>query len=192
MLKKILKIIVWIIIILFVLLVLLILLSIGYKPYGEFREAKNDNLNKIKILTQAKPKELLLYRRKKLLNPSSSRIDICYVSYIKLDRNHDITPLKLQNDGFMQVKKSSCVANANNLADLIPQQSAPLFHYLGETKYDKKFLVYGSLKNLDITSISDTQTQIWHKAGYEIIFFPQKNIIRVNRLRFKCGFWTCN
>lgn len=160
------------------------------KPYREFMHARNDNLNEIRLLTENKPKELLLYRRKQHLDLSSSVSEICYVSYIALNSEHKITKLKLQNNGYKQIDKSFCVANSNNLANLKSTFAAPNFRYLGE----KTFLVFGSMKNLDISSISDTKTEIWHKKGYEIIFYPQKNIIQVNRLWSECfgPFGMCN
>ncbi|WBR53310.1 hypothetical protein [Campylobacter sp. CN_NE2] len=149
-----------------------------------FVNVRHNNLYEIRQLGNYNPKELLLYRRK--MPFKHDNIKICYVSYIKLDKKHDIVSSKLEQNGFVQVERSDCVADANDLANLNSSFITPNFHYLGTDAYKKMFLVYGSMKNLNITSISDTKIQIWQKKGYEIIFYPQKDIIRVNRFGFDC------
>ena len=158
-----LKLIKWVCILIVILFLLVILYIIAFyaissisKPYREFIGARHDNLEEIKMLSEAKPEELLLYRRKQHLDLSSSVSEICYVSYIALNSEHKITKLKLQNNGYKQIDKSFCVANSNNLANLKSTFAAPNFRYLGE----KTFLVFGSMKNLDISSIGDTKTEI--------------------------------
>ena len=191
--RLLLKLIKWVCILIVILILLLVLYIIAFytissisQQYREFIVARHVNLEEIRILSEAKPKELLLYRRKEHTNRSKSASDICYVSYIKLNKSHGITPSKLENHGYNQIEKTHCVADTNNLADLKSSFAAPNFSYLGHVKGNKEFLVFGSKKNLDITSISDTKTQIWHKKGYEIVLYPQENIIRVNRLWTEC------
>ncbi|MBQ9260224.1 MAG: hypothetical protein IJ187_10315 [Neisseriaceae bacterium] len=178
-----------------------LILYIIITPMGDFQAIQSDMSSKIKIFTHDDYKQLLMYRRKSKWNSTDSITSTCYVRFIQFHHSQ-LDASKLATNGFLSAKgyriidKSNCVAQTNNdLSKSTISFAAPFFSYLD----DKYILVYGSTKHLNVTALNKQEKQIWYKKEekgkeYEFIFYPQQNIIQINKQITKCsGFLgMCN
>ena len=93
-------------------------------------------------------------------------------------------------EGYELVSESDCIAQTKNLHEFKLSWAAPFYHYAGSREY----LIYGSIKNLNITAIVNDKRRIWHKKehesgqpsdyDHEVIFYPEFDLVQINTLGY--------
>ena len=189
---KVIKIVMLVIAILFLLLIAYIYLAIQISPLSKFPYVKDRDLAKFEALTNTKGETLLIYRKKSPPLSCSEKIQtcICYAHFIKADKPFILTQQKMLQEGYEFVSKSDCIAETTNLHEFKLSWAMPSYHYAGSREY----LIYGSIKNLNITAIVNDKRRIWHKKehewgqpidyDHEVIFYPEFNIVQINTLGY--------
>ena len=147
---------------------------------------------KFEALTNTKGETLLIYRKKSPPLSCSEKIQtcICYAHFIKADKPFTLTQQKMLQEGYEFVSKSDCIAETANLHEFKLSWAMPSYHYAGSREY----LIYGSIKNLNITAIVNDKRRIWHKKehewgqpddyDHEVIFYPELNIVQINKMGY--------
>ena len=158
----------------------------------DFSYIENKNLAKFEALTNTKGETLLIYRKKSPPLSCSEKIQtcICYAHFIKADKPFILTQQKMLQEGYEFVSKSDCIAETTNLHEFKLSWAMPSYHYAGSREY----LIYGSIKNLNITAIVNDKRRIWHKKehkwgqpddyDHEVIFYPKLNIVQINKMGY--------
>lgn len=189
---KVIKIAMLVIAILFFLLIAYIYLAIQISPLSKFPYVKDRDLAKFEALTNTKGETLLIYRKKSPPLSCSEKIQtcICYAHFIKADKPFILTQQKMLQEGYEFVSKSDCIAETTNLHEFKLSWAMPSYHYAGSREY----LIYGSIKNLNITAIVNDKRRIWHKKehewgqpddyDHEVIFYPELNIVQINKMGY--------
>ncbi len=178
--------------ILFFLLIAYIYLAIQISPLSKFPYVKDRDLAKFEALTNTKGETLLIYRKKAIPYHCRDKLQtcICYAHFIKADKPFTLTQQKMLQEGYEFVSKSDCIAETTNLHEFKLSWAMPSYHYAGSREY----LIYGSIKNLNITAIVNDKRRIWHKKehewgqpidyDHEVIFYPEFNIVQINTLGY--------
>lgn len=178
--------------ILFFLLIAYIYLAIQISPLSKFPYVKDRDLAKFEALTNTKGETLLIYRKKSPPLSCSEKIQtcICYAHFIKADKPFTLTQQKMLQEGYEFVSESDCIAETTNLHKFKLSWAMPSYYYAGSREY----LIYGSIKNLNITAIVNDKRRIWHKKehesgqpsdyDHEVIFYPELNIIQINKMGY--------
>ena len=147
---------------------------------------------KFEALTNTKGETLLIYRKKSPPLSCSEKIQtcICYAHFIKADKPFTLTQQKMLQEGYEFVSKSDCIAETTNLHEFKLSWAMPSYYYAGSREY----LIYGSIKNLNITAIVNDKRRIWHKKehesgqpsdyDHEVIFYPELNIVQINKMGY--------
>jgi len=189
---KVIKIAMLVIAILFFLLIAYIYLAIQISPLSKFPYVKDRDLAKFEALTNTKGETLLIYRKKAIPYHCRDKLQtcICYAHFIKADKPFILTQQKMLQEGYEFVSKSDCIAETTNLHEFKLSWAMPSYHYAGSREY----LIYGSIKNLNITAIVNDKRRIWHKKehewgqpidyDHEVIFYPEFNIVQINTLGY--------
>lgn len=189
---KVIKIAMLVIAILFFLLIAYIYLAIQISPLSKFPYVKDRDLAKFEALTNTKGETLLIYRKKAIPYHCRDKLQtcICYAHFIKADKPFVLTQQKMLQEGYEFVSKSDCIAETTNLHEFKLSWAMPSYHYAGSREY----LIYGSIKNLNITAIVNDKRRIWHKKehesgqpidyDHEVIFYPEFNIVQINTLGY--------
>ncbi|WP_297942994.1 hypothetical protein [uncultured Campylobacter sp.] len=189
---KVIKIVILVIAILFFLLIAYIYLAIQISPLSKFPYVKDRDLAKFETLTNTKGETLLIYRKKAIPYHCRDKLQtcICYAHFIKADKPFTLTQQKMLQEGYEFVSKSDCIAETTNLHEFKLSWAMPSYHYAGSREY----LIYGSIKNLNITAIVNDKRRIWHKKehesgqpddyDHEVIFYPELNIIQINKMGY--------
>ena len=189
---KVIKIVMLVIAILFLLLIAYIYLAIQISPLSKFPYVKDRDLAKFEALTNTKGETLLIYRKKAIPYHCRDKLQtcICYAHFIKADKPFTLTQQKMLQEGYEFVSKSDCIAETTNLHEFKLSWAMPSYHYAGSQEY----LIYGSIKNLNITAIVNDKRRIWHKKehewgqpidyDHEVIFYPEFNIVQINTLGY--------
>lgn len=189
---KVIKIVMLVIAILFLLLIAYIYLAIQISPLSKFPYVKDRDLAKFEALTNTKGETLLIYRKKAIPYHCRDKLQtcICYAHFIKADKPFTLTQQKMLQEGYEFVSKSDCIAETTNLHEFKLSWAMPSYHYAGSREY----LIYGSIKNLNITAIVNDKRRIWHKKehewgqpidyDHEVIFYPEFNIVQINTLGY--------
>ena len=189
---KVIKIVILVIAILFFLLITCICLYAQISPLFKFPYVKDRDLAKFEALTNTKGETLLIYRKKSPPLSCSEKIQtcICYAHFIKADKPFTLTQQKMLQEGYEFVSKSDCIAETTNLHEFKLSWAMPSYHYAGSREY----LIYGSIKNLNITAIVNDKRRIWYKKehewgqpidyDHEVIFYPEFNIVQINTLGY--------
>ncbi|RKV93408.1 MAG: hypothetical protein D8H92_11105 [Campylobacter sp.] len=189
---KVIKIAMLVIAILFFLLIAYIYLAIQISPLSKFPYVKDRDLAKFEALTNTKGETLLIYRKKAIPYHCRDKLQtcICYAHFIKADKPFILTQQKMLQEGYELVSKSDCIAETTNLHEFKLSWAMPSYHYAGSREY----LIYGSIKNLNITAIVNDKRRIWHKKehesgqpsdyDHEVIFYPELNIIQINKMGY--------
>ena len=189
---KVIKIAMLVIAILFFLLIAYIYLAIQISPLSKFPYVKDRDLAKFEALTNTKGETLLIYRKKAIPYHCRDKLQtcICYAHFIKADKPFTLTQQKMLQEGYEFVSKSDCIAETTNLHEFKLSWAMPSYHYAGSREY----LIYGSIKNLNITAIVNDKRRIWHKKehewgqpidyDHEVIFYPEFNIVQINTLGY--------
>ena len=189
---KVIKIVMLVIAILFLLLIAYIYLAIQISPLSKFPYVKDRDLAKFEALTNTKGETLLIYRKKAIPYHCRDKLQtcICYAHFIKADKPFTLTRQKMLQEGYEFVSKSDCIAETTNLHEFKLSWAMPSYHYAGSREY----LIYGSIKNLNITAIVNDKRRIWHKKehewgqpidyDHEVIFYPEFNIVQINTLGY--------
>lgn len=178
--------------ILFFLLIAYIYLAIQISPLSKFPYVKDRDLAKFEALTNTNGETLLIYRKKAIPYHCRDKLQtcICYAHFIKADKPFTLTQQKMLQEGYEFVSKSDCIAETTNLHEFKLSWAMPSYHYAGSREY----LIYGSIKNLNITAIVNDKRRIWHKKehewgqpidyDHEVIFYPEFNIVQINTLGY--------
>lgn len=178
--------------ILFFLLIAYIYLAIQISPLSKFPYVKDRDLAKFEALTNTKGETLLIYRKKAIPYHCRDKLQtcICYAHFIKADKPFTLTQQKMLQEGYEFVSKSDCIAETTNLHEFKLSWAMPSYHYAGSREY----LIYGSIKNLNITAIVNDKRRIWYKKEHEwgqpidyeheVIFYPELNIVQINTLGY--------
>ena len=178
--------------ILFFLLIAYIYLAIQISPLSKFPYVKDRDLAKFEALTNTKGETLLIYRKKAIPYHCRDKLQtcICYAHFIKADKPFILTQQKMLQEGYEFVSKSDCIAETTNLHEFKLSWAMPSYHYAGSREY----LIYGSIKNLNITAIVNDKRRIWYKKEHEwgqpidyeheVIFYPELNIVQINTLGY--------
>ena len=178
--------------ILFFLLIAYIYLAIQISPLSKFPYVKDRDLAKFEALTNTKGETLLIYRKKAIPYHCRDKLQtcICYAHFIKADKPFTLTQQKMLQEGYEFVSKSDCIAETTNLHEFKLSWAMPSYHYAGSREY----LIYGSIKNLNITAIVNDKRRIWYKKehewgqpidyDHEVIFYPEFNIVQINTLGY--------
>ena len=178
--------------ILFFLLIAYIYLAIQISPLSKFPYVKDRALAKFEALTNTKGETLLIYRKKAIPYHCRDKLQtcICYAHFIKADKPFTLTQQKMLQEGYEFVSKSDCIAETTNLHEFKLSWAMPSYHYAGSREY----LIYGSIKNLNITAIVNDKRRIWYKKEHEwgqpidyeheVIFYPELNIVQINTLGY--------
>lgn len=178
--------------ILFFLLIAYIYLAIQISPLSKFPYVKDRDLAKFEALTNTKGETLLIYRKKAIPYHCRDKLQtcICYAHFIKADKPFILTQQKMLQEGYEFVSKSDCIAETTNLHEFKLSWAMPSYHYAGSREY----LIYGSIKNLNITAIVNDKRRIWYKKehewgqpidyDHEVIFYPELNIVQINTLGY--------
>ena len=178
--------------ILFFLLIAYIYLAIQISPLSKFPYVKDRDLAKFEALTNTKGETLLIYRKKAIPYHCRDKLQtcICYAHFIKADKPFTLTQQKMLQEGYEFVSKSDCIAETTNLHEFKLSWAMPSYYYAGSREY----LIYGSIKNLNITAIVNDKRRIWHKKehesgqpsdyDHEVIFYPELNIIQINKMGY--------
>jgi len=178
--------------ILFFLLIAYIYLAIQISPLSKFPYVKDRDLAKFEALTNTKGETLLIYRKKAIPYHCRDKLQtcICYAHFIKADKPFILTQQKMLQEGYEFVSESDCIAETTNLHEFKLSWAMPSYHYAGSREY----LIYGSIKNLNITAIVNDKRRIWHKKehewgqpidyDHEVIFYPELNIVQINTLGY--------
>ena len=157
-----------------------------------FSYIENQDLIKFKSLTNANGETLLIYRKKAIPYHCRDKLQtcICYAHFIKADKPFTLTQQKMLQEGYEFVSKSDCIAETTNLHEFKLSWAMPSYHYAGSREY----LIYGSIKNLNITAIVNDKRRIWYKKehewgqpidyDHEVIFYPEFNIVQINTLGY--------
>ena len=189
---KVIKIAMLVIAILFFLLIAYIYLAIQISPLSKFPYVKDRDLAKFEALTNTKGETLLIYRKKAIPYHCRDKLQtcICYAHFIKADKPFTLTQQKMLQEGYEFVSKSDCIAETTNLHEFKLSWAMPSYHYAGSREY----LIYGSIKNLNITAIVNDKRRIWYKKehewgqpidyDHEVIFYPEFNIVQINTLGY--------
>ena len=189
---KVIKIAMLVIAILFFLLIAYIYLAIQISPLSKFPYVKDRDLAKFEALTNTKGETLLIYRKKAIPYHCRDKLQtcICYAHFIKADKPFTLTQQKMLQEGYEFVSKSDCIAETTNLHEFKLSWAMPSYHYAGSREY----LIYGSIKNLNITAIVNDKRRIWYKKEHEwgqpidyeheVIFYPELNIVQINTLGY--------
>ena len=189
---KVIKIVILVIAILFFLLIAYIYLAIQISPLSKFPYVKDRDLAKFEALTNTKGETLLIYRKKAIPYHCRDKLQtcICYAHFIKADKPFTLTQQKMLQEGYKFVSKSDCIAETTNLHEFKLSWAMPSYHYAGSREY----LIYGSIKNLNITAIVNDKRRIWYKKehewgqpidyDHEVIFYPEFNIVQINTLGY--------
>ena len=189
---KVIKIVMLVIAILFFLLIAYIYLAIQISPLSKFPYVKDRDLAKFEALTNTKGETLLIYRKKAIPYHCRDKLQtcICYAHFIKADKPFILTQQKMLQEGYEFVSKSDCIAETTNLHEFKLSWAMPSYHYAGSREY----LIYGSIKNLNITAIVNDKRRIWYKKehewgqpidyDHEVIFYPEFNIVQINTLGY--------
>ena len=189
---KVIKIAILVIAILFFLLIAYIYLAIQISPLSKFPYVKDRDLAKFEALTNTKGETLLIYRKKAIPYHCRDKLQtcICYAHFIKADKPFTLTQQKMLQEGYEFVSKSDCIAETTNLHEFKLSWAMPSYHYAGSREY----LIYGSIKNLNITAIVNDKRRIWYKKEHEwgqpidyeheVIFYPELNIVQINTLGY--------
>ena len=189
---KVIKIAMLVIAILFFLLIAYIYLAIQISPLSKFPYVKDRDLAKFEALTNTMGETLLIYRKKAIPYHCRDKLQtcICYAHFIKADKPFTLTQQKMLQEGYEFVSKSDCIAETTNLHEFKLSWAMPSYHYAGSREY----LIYGSIKNLNITAIVNDKRRIWHKKehewgqpidyDHEVIFYPEFNIVQINTLGY--------
>ena len=189
---KVIKIAMLVIAILFFLLIAYIYLAIQISPLSKFPYVKDRDLAKFEALTNTKGETLLIYRKKAIPYHCRDKLQtcICYAHFIKADKPFTLTQQKMLQEGYEFVSKSDCIAETTNLHEFKLSWAMPSYHYAGSREY----LIYGSIKNLNITAIVNDKRRIWHKKehewgqpddyDHEVIFYPELNIVQINKMGY--------
>ena len=189
---KVIKIAILVTAILFFLLIAYIYLAIQISPLSKFPYVKDRDLAKFEALTNTKGETLLIYRKKAIPYHCRDKLQtcICYAHFIKADKPFILTQQKMLQEGYEFVSKSDCIAETTNLHEFKLSWAMPSYHYAGSREY----LIYGSIKNLNITAIVNDKRRIWHKKehesgqpsdyDHEVIFYPELNIIQINKMGY--------
>nr|WP_314870821.1 hypothetical protein [uncultured Campylobacter sp.] len=189
---KVIKIAMLVIAILFFLLIAYIYLAIQISPLSKFPYVKDRDLAKFEALTNTKGETLLIYRKKAIPYHCRDKLQtcICYAHFIKADKPFTLTQQKMLQEGYEFVSKSDCIAETTNLHEFKLSWAAPFYHYAGSREY----LIYGSIKDLNITAIVNDKRRIWYKKehewgqpidyDHEVIFYPELNIVQINTLGY--------
>jgi len=189
---KVIKIAILVIAILFFLLIAYIYLAIQISPLSKFPYVKDRDLAKFEALTNTKGETLLIYRKKAIPYHCRDKLQtcICYAHFIKADKPFILTQQKMLQEGYEFVSKSDCIAETTNLHEFKLSWAMPSYYYAGSREY----LIYGSIKNLNITAIVNDKRRIWHKKehesgqpsdyDHEVIFYPELNIIQINKMGY--------
>ncbi|AKT92959.1 hypothetical protein [Campylobacter gracilis] len=189
---KVIKIAMLVIAILFFLLIAYIYLAIQISPLSKFPYVKDRDLAKFEALTNTKGETLLIYRKKAIPYHCRDKLQtcICYAHFIKADKPFILTQQKMLQEGYEFVSKSDCIAETTNLHEFKLSWAMPSYHYAGSREY----LIYGSIKNLNITAIVNDKRRIWYKKehewgqpidyDHEVIFYPELNIVQINTLGY--------
>ena len=158
----------------------------------DFSYIENKNLAKFEALTNTKGETLLIYRKKAIPYHCRDKLQtcICYAHFIKADKPFTLTQQKMLQEGYEFVSKSDCIAETTNLHEFKLSWAMPSYHYAGSREY----LIYGSIKNLNITAIVNDKRRIWYKKehewgqpidyDHEVIFYPEFNIVQINTLGY--------
>ena len=135
---------------------------------------------------------MLIYRKKAIPYHCRDKLQtcICYAHFIKADKPFTLTQQKMLQEGYEFVSKSDCIAETTNLHEFKLSWAAPFYHYAGSREY----LIYGSIKDLNITAIVNDKRRIWYKKehewgqpidyDHEVIFYPELNIVQINTLGY--------
>nr|WP_314522725.1 hypothetical protein [uncultured Campylobacter sp.] len=178
--------------ILFFLLIAYIYLAVQISPLSKFPYVKDRDLAKFEALTNTKGETLLIYRKKAIPYHCRDKLQtcICYAHFIKADKPFTLTQQKMLQEGYEFVSKSDCIAETTNLHEFKLSWAMPSYHYAGSREY----LIYGSIKNLNITAIVNDKRRIWYKKEHEwgqpidyeheVIFYPELNIVQINTLGY--------
>ncbi|WP_177387862.1 hypothetical protein [uncultured Campylobacter sp.] len=178
--------------ILFFLLIAYIYLAIQISPLSKFPYVKDRDLAKFEALTNTNGETLLIYRKKAIPYHCRDKLQtcICYAHFIKADKPFTLTQQKMLQEGYEFVSKSDCIAETTNLHEFKLSWAMPSYHYAGSREY----LIYGSIKNLNITAIVNDKRRIWYKKEHEwgqpidyeheVIFYPELNIVQINTLGY--------
>ena len=189
---KVIKIAMLVIVILFFLLIAYIYSAIQISPLSKFPYVKDRDLAKFEALTNTKGETLLIYRKKAIPYHCRDKLQtcICYAHFIKADKPFTLTQQKMLQEGYEFVSKSDCIAETTNLHEFKLSWAMPSYHYAGSREY----LIYGSIKNLNITAIVNDKRRIWYKKehewgqpidyDHEVIFYPELNIVQINTLGY--------
>ena len=189
---KVIKIVILVIAILFFLLIAYIYLAVQISPLSKFPYVKDRDLAKFEALTNTKGETLLIYRKKAIPYHCRDKLQtcICYAHFIKADKPFTLTQQKMLQEGYEFVSKSDCIAETTNLHEFKLSWAMPSYHYAGSREY----LIYGSIKNLNITAIVNDKRRIWYKKEHEwgqpidyeheVIFYPELNIVQINTLGY--------
>ena len=189
---KVIKIVMLVIAILFFLLIAYIYLAIQISPLSKFPYVKDRDLAKFEALTNTKGETLLIYRKKAIPYHCRDKLQtcICYAHFIKADKPFILTQQKMLQEGYEFVSESDCIAETTNLHEFKLSWAMPSYYYAGSREY----LIYGSIKNLNITAIVNDKRRIWHKKehesgqpsdyDHEVIFYPELNIIQINKMGY--------
>ena len=189
---KVIKIAILVIAILFFLLIAYIYLAIQISPLSKFPYVKDRDLAKFEALTNTKGETLLIYRKKAIPYHCRDKLQtcICYAHFIKADKPFILTQQKMLQEGYEFVSKSDCIAETTNLHEFKLSWAMPSYYYAGSREY----LIYGSIKNLNITAIVNDKRRIWYKKehewgqpidyDHEVIFYPELNIVQINTLGY--------
>ena len=174
------------------LLITCICLYAQISPLFKFPYVKDRDLAKFEALTNTKGETLLIYRKKAIPYHCRDKLQtcICYAHFIKADKPFTLTQQKMLQEGYEFVSKSDCIAETTNLHEFKLSWAMPSYHYAGSREY----LIYGSIKNLNITAIVNDKRRIWHKKehesgqpsdyDHEVIFYPELNIIQINKMGY--------
>jgi len=178
--------------ILFFLLIAYIYLAIQISPLSKFPYVKDRDLAKFEALTNTKGETLLIYRKKAIPYHCRDKLQtcICYAHFIKADKPFILTQQKMLQEGYEFVSESDCIAETTNLHEFKLSWAMPSYHYAGSREY----LIYGSIKNLNITAIVNDKRRIWYKKEHEwgqpidyeheVIFYPELNIVQINKMGY--------
>ena len=174
------------------LLITRICLYAQISPLFKFPYVKDRDLAKFEALTNTKGETLLIYRKKAIPYHCRDKLQtcICYAHFIKADKPFTLTQQKMLQEGYEFVSKSDCIAETTNLHEFKLSWAMPSYHYAGSREY----LIYGSIKNLNITAIVNDKRRIWYKKehewgqpidyDHEVIFYPEFNIVQINTLGY--------
>ncbi len=174
------------------LLITCICLYAQISPLFKFPYVKDRDLAKFEALTNTKGETLLIYRKKAIPYHCRDKLQtcICYAHFIKADKPFTLTQQKMLQEGYEFVSKSDCIAETTNLHEFKLSWAMPSYHYAGSREY----LIYGSIKNLNITAIVNDKRRIWYKKehewgqpidyDHEVIFYPEFNIVQINTLGY--------